>query len=140
MPSFNSSTFDTALRAFAEDLKRNFASGIPAQAEDQLKGPVQALLRAVKPNVETRSEAQVHDLGGRPDIGVSVQRALCGYVELKAPGVGARTSRFRGVTNSSGKDLRHFRTSCTRIQSNGCYIGQELHNQNNVRLSFALMI
>ena len=46
--------------------------------------------------VFTRTEAQVYQLGGRPDIGVSVRRALCSYVELKAPGFGARTNRFRG--------------------------------------------
>jgi hypothetical protein len=88
--------FRAAAHAFAEELRASFASGIPAQPEDQLKAPVQALLRAVKPQVFTRTEAQVHDLGGRPDIGVSVRQALCGYVELKAPGSGARTSRFRG--------------------------------------------
>lgn len=88
--------FRTAAHDFADALRASFASGIPAQAEDQLKGPVQALLKAVTANVLTRTEAQVHDLGGRPDIGVSVSGALCGYVELKAPGLGARTNRFRG--------------------------------------------
>jgi len=88
--------FRTAAHTFADELRTIFASGIPAQPEDQLKAPVQLLLRAVKPRVLTASESPVYELGGRPDIGVSVQGALCGHVELKAPGFGARTSRFRG--------------------------------------------
>lgn len=96
-PSTNlSPAFREATQAFAEELRSNFAAGIPAQAEDQLKAPVQALIRKVTANVFTRTEAQVQDLGGRPDIGVSVQCALCGFVELKAPGLGARTSHFGG--------------------------------------------
>lgn len=88
--------FRTAAHRFADELRANFAARIPAQPEDQLKPPVQVLLRAVRENVQTRTEAQVQDLGGRPDIGVSVRQALCGFVELKAPGLGARTNRFRG--------------------------------------------
>ena len=48
-------------------------------------------------DVEPRTEAQVEGLGARPDIGVAVHRLLCGYVELKAPGKGARTSQFSGA-------------------------------------------
>ena len=35
-------------------------------------------------------------MGGRPDIGVEVAGALCGHVELKAPGFGAQTKKFKG--------------------------------------------
>mgnify|MGYP000363990694 CR=1 FL=1 len=38
--------FVETLRQFAEDLRRNFAAGIPAQPEDQLKPGVQEVLRA----------------------------------------------------------------------------------------------
>jgi hypothetical protein len=69
---------------------------MPAQPEDQLKGPVQALLATVTRGVLTKTEAQVHDLGGRPDIGVEVSKALCGFVELKAPGLGAQTNKLKG--------------------------------------------
>lgn len=68
--------FRTAAHQFADDLRANFASGIPAQAEDQLKAPVQALLRAVAGNVITRTEAQLYQIGGRPDIGVSVHGTM----------------------------------------------------------------
>ena len=87
--------FRAAARDFADTLRASFASGMPAQPEDQLKGPVQALLATVTHGVLTKTEAQVHDLGGRPDIGVEVNQALCGFVELKAPGHGAGTRKFK---------------------------------------------
>jgi hypothetical protein len=97
LPHFVPEEFKDALRDFAATLKENFSSALPANPEDQLKPPVQNLLRAVAANVQTRSEAQVEGLGARPDIGLTVRRLLCGFVELKAPGKGARTSRFRGA-------------------------------------------
>ena len=87
--------FRTGARDFADTLRASFASGMPAQPEDQLKGPVQALLATVTRGVLTKTEAQVQDLGGRPDIGVEVSKALCGFVELKAPGYGATTRKFK---------------------------------------------
>lgn len=89
-------SFRSAAIQFAQSLQSSFASRQPAQPEDQLKSPVQALLRAVRTKVLTKTEAQVDGLGGRPDIGVEVQDALCGHVELKAPGAGAQTQRFKG--------------------------------------------
>jgi hypothetical protein len=88
--------FKEALIGFGRSLKRNFAIPIAANPEDQLKGPTQDLLRATAEGVEPRTEAQVESLGARPDIGVAVRGLLCGYVELKAPGKGARTNRFSG--------------------------------------------
>lgn len=93
-PTFAS--FKVAAEKFANDLQQAFASKMPAQPEDQLKSPVQTLIRAVKKNVITKTEAQVQDLGGRPDIGVEVSGILCGHIELKAPGFGAQTKKFKG--------------------------------------------
>ena len=95
LPANLPEAFRTAARDFAEKLCASFASGMPAQPEDQLKGPVQALLATVTSGVLTKTEAQVHDLGGRPDIGVEVRNALCGFVELKAPGLGAQTKKLK---------------------------------------------
>ena len=88
--------FRSALEQFAQTLRATFASRQPAQPEDQLKGPVQALLQATRPRVLTKTEVQVDELGGRPDIGVEVGDLLCGHVELKAPGFGAVTKKFKG--------------------------------------------
>jgi hypothetical protein len=46
--------------------------------------------------VETLTEVQVDELGGRPDIGITVKSLITGYIELKAPGKGANTARLQG--------------------------------------------
>lgn len=89
--------FKNVLREFAQDIKRNFRSGIAAQPEDQLKPGVQAVLKAAARQIQTRTEAHAADVDGRPDIGVASNRLLCGFVELKAPGKGARPQRFTGA-------------------------------------------
>lgn len=82
-------TIKDAILEYCETLQQNFAVQIKAQPEDQLKPAVTHLLTeagvATKRQVITRTEAQVKGLGARPDIGVSVNGLLCGYVELKAP-------------------------------------------------------
>ncbi len=94
-PTYVPQNFKDAISAFAESLKRNFALPIRANPEDQLKAPTLSLLRFA-PDVQARTEAQVEGLGARPDIGVAVRGLLCGYIELKAPGKGARAARFTG--------------------------------------------
>lgn len=88
-------------RSFAARVKVNFDTPVPAQPEDQLKAPVVELVEGSGTifgrTVEARTEAQVQGLGGRPDIGVAVDRLLSGFVELKAPGKGARPERFTGA-------------------------------------------
>ena len=88
--------FRIAAREFADSLRAIYASPQSAQPEDQLKAPVMALLRSVRQQVLTKTEVQVDELGGRPDIGVEVNGALCGHIELKAPGLGAETRKFKG--------------------------------------------
>ncbi|MGA3145554.1 MAG: type ISP restriction/modification enzyme [Verrucomicrobiota bacterium] len=88
--------FQNVLREFAQDIKRNFRSRIAAQPEDQLKPGVQRVLQAAGRKIETRTEVRA-DVEGRPDIGVASNRLLCGFVELKAPGKGARPQRFTGA-------------------------------------------
>jgi len=87
---------------FADTLRTNFdaARANPAWAEDQLKGPMQTLLGeagiVLTHRVVARTEAAGGETGGRPDIGVTVDELLTGYVELKAPGKGADPMRWRG--------------------------------------------
>jgi hypothetical protein len=95
--------FADALKTFAARITENFATNVAAQPEDQLKAPVQDLLRIAGTLfgivVVPRTEAQVADLQGRPDIGVAVDGLLCGFIELKAPGLGADPERLRGEQN-----------------------------------------
>ncbi|MEJ7840451.1 MAG: type ISP restriction/modification enzyme [Rubrobacter sp.] len=46
----------------------------------------------------TKTEAPVEDVG-RPDLAVDINGLLGGYVELKAPGAGARADRFKERRN-----------------------------------------
>src|ERR1035438_2525420 len=71
--------FRTAARDFADTLRASFASGMPAQPEDQLKGPVQALLATVTRGVLTKTEVRGRvgpaSLVGVPTPLPSVRRA-----------------------------------------------------------------
>jgi hypothetical protein len=98
--------FTSALESFASDLKKNFALKAAAQPEDQLKAPVKTLLTAsgkslVKRDVDSRTEAQLDF--GRPDMAVFADKLLTGHVELKAPGKGARTERYKGADAKQAK-------------------------------------
>ena len=92
--------FEDATREFADTIAANFALPVTAQPEDQLKAPISELLRACGEawsiEVASRSEARAEAGIGRPDLGVTAGGLLCGHVELKAPGRGARPERFRG--------------------------------------------
>ena len=57
LPANLPADFRAAARNFADTLRASFASGMPAQSEDQLKGPVQALLKTVTSGVLTKTEA-----------------------------------------------------------------------------------
>lgn len=99
-----------AIEVFAQALRRGLSEQLQAQPEDQLKGPVQTLLRAagraLGRRVETASEVRIAGLGARPDVGVLVDGLLCGHVELKAPGKGARAERLKGGDKTQWEKFR----------------------------------
>ena len=70
------------------------------EPEDQLRGPFEDLMKAVGTefgwDVICTGETPLPDRIGRPDYAVHLNKLLAGYVELKAPGVGATASRFKG--------------------------------------------
>ncbi|WP_372425140.1 type ISP restriction/modification enzyme [Salinarimonas chemoclinalis] len=85
-------------RAVREKLARTTIDGEP---EDQLRAPLEALFQALAAElvpgrtVGLVGETRLSDLKTRPDYAVNVDRALCGFVEVKAPGKGADARRFR---------------------------------------------
>ena len=89
-----------ALRTFAAAVAKKNAPELAAGAEEQLRGPFENLLAAVADGLgidaTCTGEAALPNRLGRPDFAVSCGGALAGYVELKAPGVGAEQRRFRG--------------------------------------------
>lgn len=74
------------------------ASGQP---EDQLRAPLETLFAALAAEaipaaaVHLVGEASLADLKTRPDYAVTANKALIGFIEVKAPGKGADPRKFR---------------------------------------------
>lgn len=72
----------------------------PGDAEDQLRGPVENLIRDIARGlgleVVLHGEVRLVDLKARPDFGVDVAGAPVGYIEIKRPGKGADADHFSG--------------------------------------------
>jgi hypothetical protein len=92
--------FLNALQKFAINLTGTFKLPLKFNPEDQLKGPVRDLISFVgttlKLNVNLVTEAQLDDIKGRPDLGITVESLTTGHIELKAPGKGADTAKYKG--------------------------------------------
>ncbi|MCB1883670.1 MAG: N-6 DNA methylase [Geminicoccaceae bacterium] len=93
--------------AFADAVKRALSQpAVSAAPEDQLKTPAKQFIESVGARLGRRMQtptevSPVQGAGGRPDIGVVADGLLCGYVELKRPGLGADPTRLRGEQNRS---------------------------------------
>jgi hypothetical protein len=95
-------TFASAVSAYGASLKSKLSNpAISGAPEDQLRGPLETLLRdlaalaGVKPETMTLvGETSLAGMGTRPDFAVSVHNALVGFIEVKAPGKGADPRRF----------------------------------------------
>ena len=93
------------LKDFADGLKAKFSLPGTASPEDQLKAPVAELLKdagaAFGLNVESRTETHLSGHKVRPDIAIYVGKLICGYIELKAPGLGADATKLKGAHNKA---------------------------------------
>src|SRR3546814_10108177 len=93
----------STLEDFGDSLKAKVALPGSASPEDQLKPVVAELFKAAGSKygltVETRTEAHLSEHKVRPDIAVYVGGPICGYIELKAPGLGADALRLKGDHN-----------------------------------------
>jgi Type ISP C-terminal specificity domain/N-6 DNA Methylase len=93
----------STLADFAERLKAKFALPGAASPEDQLKPEVSQLFKDAgteyRLTVETRTEAHLSEHKVRPDVAIYVGGLICGYIELKAPGLGADAPKLRGEHN-----------------------------------------
>jgi hypothetical protein len=91
------------LQAYAAAAKKKFDLPGAASPEDQLKPLVAELLKSAgasyKLQVETRTETHLSEQKVRPDIAVYVGGLICGYIELKAPSLGADGPKFKGDHN-----------------------------------------
>lgn len=88
-----------ALKAYAETVHTKFSSGVKGEPEDQLRSPMETLLRqcgeALEVSVIPIGETLLEALG-KPDFGIAVDKLLCGHLELKAPGKGAEPKTYTG--------------------------------------------
>lgn len=96
---------------FAAAIHAKFHALAAGHEEDQLRRPVDELLETIgKANgltVVAKDESPLEDQLGRPDFAVTVNRLLCGYVELKSPGTGTETHRFKGHNKKQWERFRH---------------------------------
>ncbi len=96
-------SIEKAISDFGDAAKRKLANpAATGQPEDQLRAPFERLLQDVAAICSFRDGAVVpvgetsqRDLKTRPDYSVTVNKALVGFVELKAPGKGANPLHFK---------------------------------------------
>lgn len=100
-----------ACETFAAAIQAKFHALAAGREEDQLRRPVDELLetigKAMGLTVVAKDESPLEDQLGRPDFAVTVNRLLCGYVELKSPGTGTETHRFKGHNKKQWERFRH---------------------------------
>ena len=93
------------LEEFADTLRKKFALPGTASPEDQLKSPVEELLKGAGVvfglSVQSRTETHLSEHKVRPDIAIHVDKLICGYVELKAPGRGADAPKLKSAHNKA---------------------------------------
>jgi hypothetical protein len=91
------------LETFADALRAKFSLPGSASPEDQLKPVVADLLKSAGNGyglaIDTRTETHLSDHKVRPDVAVYVGGLICGYIELKAPGLGADAPKLKGEHN-----------------------------------------
>lgn len=90
----------TALQTFAAALHARATGPARGEPEAQLSAPVNALLEtlstALNSPVTLQAEVRAEDRLGIPDYAASRDGLLLGFIELKAPGLGADTARLTG--------------------------------------------
>lgn len=95
-------TVADAVSHYGASTKSKLASiAISGAPEDQLRGPLEALIRDLAQlgglpagSVHLIGETTLSDIKTRPDFAVTVSKALVGFIEVKAPGKGADPRRF----------------------------------------------
>jgi hypothetical protein len=93
----------SAISKFGAKAKEKLANpAVSGQPEDQLRNPFENLLADIaqlcefpKGAVSAVGESSLSELKTRPDFAVTVNNALVGFIEVKAPGKGADPRKFK---------------------------------------------
>lgn len=89
-----------ALKAFAKEVTTKSTQTTPGEPEAQLRGPFEMFMTnaatALDWNIVITDETPLSDNKGRPDFAINRNGLLVGYVELKAPGTGTDSRKFKG--------------------------------------------
>lgn len=96
-------TIEAAISSFGVSAKAKLNNpAATGQPEDQIRAPFEQLLADIAAlagfsadQVVAVGESSVSELKTRPDYAVTVQNALVGFVELKAPGKGSDPRKFK---------------------------------------------
>lgn len=96
-------TLADVVSAYGASAKAKLANiAISGAPEDQLRGPLEALIRDLAvidgmpaSSVQLVGETTLSELKTRPDFAVIVGKALVGFIEVKAPGKGADPRQFK---------------------------------------------
>ncbi|MGA2031368.1 MAG: type ISP restriction/modification enzyme [Thermoguttaceae bacterium] len=96
-----------ALKKFADAVTAKMTTLTAGEPEDQLRGPFETLMQKVGKallwKIVCTGETLLPGRMGKPDYAIHSNKMLVGYVELKAPDVGANPSRFSGHNREQWK-------------------------------------
>ena len=100
-----------AVKRFGTVVAKRFEAG-GGEPEDLLRGPFEELIGALASdlhfkNVVLAGEYRLAAERIRPDYGAHVNGALVGFIEIKSPGVGVETGRYRGRNKKQWERLSH---------------------------------
>lgn len=98
----SNSKLASAISAFGAEVKAKLSNpAATGQPEDQLRAPMETLIKKLAEAVgqpegltQLVGETKHAETGSRPDYSVTVNNALTGFIELKAPGKGANPKKF----------------------------------------------
>ena len=98
-------TLQSAVSEFGKNAKAKLNNpAARGEPEDQLRSPVEDLVKDMaelcgltRSSVTPVGETAIKHLKSRPDYAVTVQGALVGHLEIKAPGKGADPNRFKDL-------------------------------------------
>jgi len=97
----------TGLKKFAEAVTAKMTQLTVGEPEDQLRAPFETFIeeigKGLKQKVICTGETKLPGRIGKPDYAVHSNKLLSGYVELKAPGIGANPKRFTGHNREQWK-------------------------------------